>query len=134
MADGGNDQDHDFYPWIRVNLAIEVFIKKGLLCFLHNTFGDPSYTGLPVDPVELYSHMENFKNDKQNELREVLSRRDWDRLCPTSAGKSNSNDWDVTLIMVVITNSSQLPAPDNSWFKKLCKFSPILSWGKDGIQ
>jgi len=125
MADDGNDHQQDFYPWIRVNLAVDIFIKKGLLCFLHNTFEDSSYTGLPTDPVELYSHMKGFEKDKKQELlkRKVLTKKDWDKLCPASTGNSNSNEWDVTLIMVVITNSSQLPSPRNGWFKKLSKFS-----------
>ena len=52
--------------WIRINLAIEIFLKKALLSFLHNDGDkkDPTYTGLTKDPEKLYTKMVQFKTEK----------------------------------------------------------------------
>ena len=50
--------------WIRINLAIEIFLKKALLSFLHNESKDPTYTGLTTDPEKLYTEMKTLKSEK----------------------------------------------------------------------
>lgn len=118
------EQRKEFLFWIRINLAIEIFIKKGLLSFLHNKTEDPSYTGLTEDPVKLHAHMVEFKKEKRQQLSRVIKADQWDILCPSPATsntedpESCSDDWDITLICVIVINTEGLPAPKNGWNQK----------------
>ena len=100
--------------WIRTHLAVEIFIKKGLLRFMHNEGNDPSYSGIPSDPTKLFNEMTSLKTKKS--LQKVVKKDQWDKLCPT-AKSSNSEDWDITLICIVILNTSSLPKPKAGWKK-----------------
>lgn len=100
--------------WIRVNLAVELHIKDALLDILHNSSNDPSYQGLPTNGYLLYQRMVQFKTSHGKKLARVLKQDQWDTLCPNS-GISNSQEWDITLITVVIINVLQLPPPINGW-------------------
>ena len=58
---------------------------------------------------------------KAQELSRVLKKDQWDALCPPaeSDGKhrSCSDDWDITLICVVVINTEGLPTPDGGTWK-----------------
>ena len=104
--------------WQRGNLIGELCIKGAYLDVLHNRIGDPSYIGLPEDGVLLYRRMVTFKANKQRELQNVFRREQWDLICPKS-GRSNSNDWDITIIRVVIQYECGLLPPIAGWKGKL---------------
>ena len=105
--------------WIRINLAVEIFLKKALLCFLHNAYKDPSYTGLTTDKAKLYLHMVQLKKEKEQQLQRVVRPKQWNVLCPPGGSKlSCSDDWDITLICVVAINTKGLPAPKGGWNTK----------------
>lgn len=101
--------------WIRVNLAVEIHLKQALLDILHNTDNDPTYQGLPRDGKQLYARMVQFKATYQKKLARVLKKDQWDVLCDQKIGISDSKQWDITLIVVVIINELQLPPPLNGW-------------------
>ena len=94
--------------WIRANLALEFFVKEALIRVLHNLNNDPSYSGLPRDPVELYKHMSRCRNSSNYKH---LEPHQWDLLCPTSGNESDSKEWDITLLVCVIRNELTLPKP-----------------------
>ena len=93
------DEYKKFRYWIRVNLAVELFLKDALLHFFHNKDKDPSYKGLPEDASQLKTIMIKFKDEKGKELKKVIWKEQWDILCQFPTSK-----WDVTLITAVITN------------------------------
>ena len=101
--------------WIRVNLAVEVHLKQALLNILHNADNDPTYQGLPKDGKLLYGRMVLFKQAFKKKLHKVLKKDQWDMLCDHTTGVSDSQQWDVTLIVVVIINELKLPPPQNGW-------------------
>ena len=97
--------------WIRVNLALEFFVKEALIRVLHNPDNDPSYSGLPEDPVQLYQHMTRCQGNRNYRH---LKPDQWALLCPKS-GQSNSKEWDITLLICVIRNESTLSGPVAGW-------------------
>lgn len=101
--------------WIRVNLAVEIHLKQALLDILHNVDNDPAYQGLPKDGKLLYAKMVQFKAKHQKKLVKVLKKDQWDVLCNQATGISDSKHWDITVIIVVIINELQLPAPLDGW-------------------
>eukprot|EP00111_Clytia_hemisphaerica_P005374 TCONS_00015529-protein len=102
--------------WIRIHLAVEIFIKRGLLRFLHNEGKDPSYNGLTSDPPKLFHEMNLLKTKKS--LQKVVKKDQWDKLCPKNK-LSSSENWDITLICIVILNTPSLPKPKGGWKKTL---------------
>jgi len=88
--------------WIRVNLAIELCLKEGLINILYNVDNDPSYIGLPSDPYDLFRYMQRCHQNRNNSLHKVLSQEQWDVLCPPNHQQTNSKEWDITLLVAVI--------------------------------
>ena len=97
--------------WIRVNLALEFCVKEALIHVLHNLDNDPSYSGLPGDPVQLFQHMTRCRGKKSYKH---LKADQWALLCPAS-GQSNSKEWDITLLACVIRNELALLRPLAGW-------------------
>ena len=76
--------------WIRTQLVDEICINEALRDIIHNTHGDPTYTGLPTDGKLLYNVLLNLKNNWQKKLgTRVVSAHQWAIMCPLS-GISNS--------------------------------------------
>lgn len=100
--------------WQRINLIGELCIKDSLLDILHNRNNDPSYVGLPENRVLLYQRMKAFKTAHEKALRKVIRPNQWDIICPKSRS-SDSNDWDIPIIKVVIQYEKLLPPPIGGW-------------------
>ena len=96
--------------WIRVNLALEFCVKEALIHVLHNLDNDPSYSGLPRDPVQLFQHMTRCRGNRNYKH---LKADQWVLLCPAS-GQSESKEWDITLLVCVIRNETSLK-PLGGW-------------------
>eukprot|EP00111_Clytia_hemisphaerica_P013582 TCONS_00039922-protein len=96
--------------WIRVNLALEFCVKDALLSILHNLDNDPVYQGLPQNPGQLYQHMLTCKRNTK------YGQDAWDKLCPQNKQQTDSKDWDITLIVAVIRNETNLK-PSGGWKK-----------------
>ena len=94
--------------WIRVNISLEFCVKEALIDILHNNGNDPSYTGLPTDPVQLHQHMTRRRGNRNYRH---LKPDQWALLCPAN-GQTDSREWDITLLVFVIKN--ELRFPNNS--------------------
>lgn len=106
--------------WIRVNLGVELHVKKALLDILHNFHNDGSYDGLPKDPQQLYIQMQQFKSTMSGCLSpRVLNTDQWDKICPPNENSVLSDKWDITIIIVVIINWTNLLAPVGGWRQKM---------------
>ena len=103
--------------WIRVNLALELHLKQALLDILHNFDNDVAYQGLPTDSKQLYARMDKFRKSAQGKklAKKVIRKDQWDVLCNPSKVDSDSQEWDITLIVVVISNVLRLPASLSGW-------------------
>lgn len=95
--------------WLHVNLACEICLKEALRSILHL-----KKHGLPEDGRKLYKRMVQFKTSHERELRKVIHDTQWNIICPAS-GVSNSKDWDITIIKVVIQYEVKIQAPIGSW-------------------
>lgn len=102
-----------YFPWIRVNLAVELCIKEALVETLHNKHSFPSYNGLPEDETQLYQVMEKCRLDKSHELQQIFNKTQWCIVCP-STGKSSSLQWDITKLVAVIRSEVKL-SPAGGW-------------------
>ena len=108
--------------WIRTQLA-EICINEALRDIIHNTHGDPTYTGLPRDGKLLYSVLLNLKNNWEKRLQNVVSVHQWAIMCPPSC-ISNSECFDTTSDVVIIRYKLPgLPPPTdpNGWKVKIVK-------------
>ena len=111
--------------WIRVNLALEFFVKEAVIRVLHNLDNDPSYSGLPRDPVQLYQHMTRCRGNRNYRH---LKADQWALLCPTS-GQSDSKEWDITLLVCVIRNELALLRPLAGWIDEPTALTDITKGG-----
>ena len=100
--------------WIRVNLAMELCLKEGLISILHNQSNDPSYRGLPNNPTQLFQHMQQCQLNKNHALHRLLRQEQWDVLCPPNQQQTDSKDWDITLLVAVIRSELKLK-PLGGW-------------------
>ena len=125
MSDSAKDVVEKCEFWIRVNLALEVCVKEALIDILHNIHNDPSYKGLPTDPIDLYQYLLRCKS---KQAYKKLKPDQWALLCPTS-GRSNPIEWDITLIIFVIRNETTLK-PSHGWSKD--KSPPLTDITKGG--
>ena len=95
---------------------------------MYNYDYDPSYTGLPDDETALFNKMVAFKNKCFKKLKKVIREEQWLILCPNS-GKSNSSDWDITMLVVVIRYATDLPPPAGGWDQKIANILDISKAG-----
>lgn len=113
------DVNKEIDNWIRLSILLHSGIKEALLSVLHNNQSDPLFVGLPKDPVALYlelstTHLTALNNLKKKKL---LNNDQWEILLPQSKA-TDSNSFDVTLIVLLITNVTSLPCPLNGWDHK----------------
>ena len=96
-------------------------LKENFLRILHNKKNDLSYQGLPEDPAELYKELSTTHKKTLNKLAKdkVFNKNDLKILLPTNTNnKTDSNQFDVTLITVLIINCTKLQPPRNDWNQK----------------
>ena len=91
-------------------------MKTALLNILHNAANDPAYEGLPKHPTDLYNEL---LNHKANLLKQKILKPDQlKRLYPTNK-RCVSDDFDVTLLVIIIRYCTTLGPPWNGWKQKL---------------
>ena len=107
-----NENEH----WIRCIIAIYHHLRNALLDILH----DPD-NGLPRDPKDLYDKLKKELNkNKFSKLIKTLSDQQIAILMP-SCKRSNSQEWDNTLIIAIIRNFYQgldPPKGEDGWQTK----------------
>ena len=108
--------------WLRLAILLHGPLKENYLCILHNKKNDPSYRGLPEDPAELYKELSTTHKRTLNKLvkDKVLKKHDHEILLPKNTGnKTDSSQFDVTLITVLIINCTTLQPPRDGWNQRL---------------
>ena len=122
-----NDQEHqnmdmektieDCQNWLRLTVICHSSLKESLLNILHNASNDSRYVGLPRDPTLLY-HTLNKKFKKRIVKlcsQSILSPEQFLLLFPPYETETHSKHFDVTLIVTLIRNCTNLPAPVGGW-------------------
>ena len=107
--------------WLHLATLLLGPLKENFLCILHNKKNDPSYQGLPEDPAELYKELSTTHKGTLNKLvrDKVLNKNDLKILLPTGGEKkTDSSQFDVTLITTLIINCTTLQPPKNGWNQK----------------
>ena len=112
MSQQQNIQKSEY--WLRLCLALQHTIKGLLIDILHNTHKDTSYQGLPTDPQQLFNHLISLKNNGAIPNR-VLFNDQWNIILPT-CGTSNPQDFDITILCVLIRNCLSI-SPKDGWNK-----------------
>ena len=100
--------------WIRSGVALQRCVIPALFSILHNTTNDSSYIGLPQDETKLFQRLCIFKKKEEKNLKNVVRSDQWAILCPAS-GKTDSKQFDVTLLVILIRYETNLPAPLGGW-------------------
>ena len=116
----------DFQFWLRLTTFLHEPLKLFLLYILHNLGNDPSYTGLPPNPQQLYQTLSTPANRKKintlkngkNGKNKILKQDQVDALLPPNGNATDSSKFDVTLICVLIINFTTIPAPRKGWKDK----------------
>ena len=107
--------------WLHLAILLHGPLKENFLCILHNKKDDSSYKVLPEDPAKLYKELSTTYKETLNKLvkDKVLNKNDLKILLPTNTNKkTDSNQFDVTLITVLIINCTTLQPPKNGWNQK----------------
>eukprot|EP00111_Clytia_hemisphaerica_P019004 TCONS_00056191-protein len=112
--------------WLRLATFLHGPLKSFLLHVLHNLSNDPTYNGLPQDPQKLYLELSTPANRKtindlkngKNGKKKVLQQDQVDALLPPTVNATDSSQFDVTLICILIINFTDLPAPLKGWKNK----------------
>ncbi|XP_066928302.1 uncharacterized protein [Clytia hemisphaerica] len=112
--------------WLRLATFLHGPLKSFLLHVLHNLSNDPTYNGLPQDPQKLYQELSTPANRKKindlkngtNGKKKVLQQDQVDALRPPTGNATDSSQFDVTLICILIINFTNLPAPLKGWKNK----------------
>ena len=107
--------------WLRLATFLHGPLKSFLLHVLHNLGNDPSYTGLPQNPQQLYQKFSTRSSqNKINNLkgRKVLQQDQIDKLLPPNGNATDSSVFDITLLCILIRSFTTLPAPINGWGDK----------------
>ena len=107
--------------WMRIAITLQNCVKPALLDILH----DPTLNGLQKNEQQLYTYLLAFKRREQQNLRRVVFPYQWDKLCHVCTttctsqcnrqGRTNSEDFDITLIVVLIINCTGLLPPNGDW-------------------
>lgn len=99
--------------WIRVNVAVEVCLKEAVIDVALNVQNDPSYTGLPANPQELFQTFNNFYKNRNHPLHRVLKPSQWSTLIKPS-GQTYLQDCDMTIIISAV-QSEDIVRPVGGW-------------------
>ena len=106
--------------WLRLSIFLHGPIKEKLLCILHNKNKDVSYNGLPEDPSDLYRVLSTVHLNTINKLvkNKVLKKDQVEILLPKNGdNKTYSDQFDITLLVVLIINCTTLTPPNDGWSK-----------------
>lgn len=107
--------------WLRLATFLHGPLKQRLLHILHNKDNDTLYQGLPEDPSELYKELSTTHKKTLDNLvkMRVLKKDQYDILLPPNGNKqTDSEAFDVTLIVLLIINCTTLPPPVGGWKQK----------------
>ena len=107
--------------WMRIGITLQKCVKPALLDVLH----DPAHNGIPKDEQQLHEYLTAFKRREENNLKRVIFPYQWEKLCHVCTpncpnqcvrqGKTNSEDFDITLIVVLIINCTTLHPTNGNW-------------------
>ena len=102
--------------WLRLATFLHEPLKQALLRILH----DPSHNGLPIRPQQLYTVLSTTYKKKITKLKNkrILQQDQVDKLLPPNSTATDSSEFDITLICILIRNCTNLPAPLNGWDDK----------------
>ena len=108
-----------FEFWFRLGLFLHEVLKTALYNVLHNTYGDSLYHGLSKTPKDLYNELDQTFRSKIDKLYQkgVISRDQYLIIFPNNK-QTDSTKFDVTLLVVLIRNCLNIPAPANGWNDK----------------
>ena len=107
----------DTEDWLRLNILNHSGLADALLAILHNDDKDPSYNGLPKDPrLLLYTEFNTTWLPTIDELsrKRTINPTQRKKLLPANQ-KVNTKEFDVSLIIILIINCTDLPAPSTGW-------------------
>ena len=115
-----NDIIKTYDNWLHYGMFVHEPLKESLRNILHNVSGDTSYKGLPINPRDLYTELDqNYRHKLTNLLQiHILSKDQFELILPTNAPETHSDKFDVTLLAVIIRNCTTLKAPVKGWKDK----------------
>ena len=98
--------------WLHYGLFVHEPLTTSVRNVLHNIYNDPSYVGLPVNPVELYIELCNYHKLKLDRLHQkgILSWHQMMLLFPDSK-RTYSENMQIPLLIVLIRNCTELCLP-----------------------
>ncbi|XP_066920142.1 uncharacterized protein [Clytia hemisphaerica] len=106
--------------WLRLATLLHEPLKGALLALLHNDYNDPNYVGLPRNSTALNIELRKQQSTiNQLAKKGVLKKSQVDTLLPPNSNQTDSQTFDITLIIVLIINFTTLPPPKKGWKKAL---------------
>ena len=105
--------------WLHFGTFVHEPLKASLRGVLHNTTGDVSYIGLPTNPTDLYIELQKHRY-KLNKLvqNRVINNDQMILIFPPNKQETDSEKFDVTLLVVLIINCTNLTPPAKGWKEK----------------
>jgi len=107
----------NYQYWLRLSVVNDVCVKEALLDILH----DPLTGGLPRNKQQLFVVLYSFKKNKKHVWTGHIKPFQWQILCHAcdggcanpcpKSGQTDSNDLDITCIVVLIIHLTTLPPP-----------------------
>ncbi|XP_066915631.1 E3 ubiquitin-protein ligase DZIP3-like [Clytia hemisphaerica] len=105
--------------WLRLATLLHEPLKEAVLAILHNDYNH-NYVGLPRNPAALNAELRKEQiNINQLAKKGVLKKGQVDTLLPPNSNQTDSQTFDITLVIVLIINFTTLPPPKNGWNKKI---------------
>ena len=106
--------------WLRLATFMHQPLKQALLNVLHNSSNNSTYTGLPSDPTYLYRELstKHYATIQRLVAKRVLKQDQLQLLFPPNETSTDSQQFDITLITILIINCTTLPPPVNGWHSK----------------
>ena len=102
--------------WFHYGMFVNGPLKESLRNVLHNISNDPSYVGLPINPVLLYRELEEHRNVLDHIFRKkILSDDQMALLFPANKLQTDSVNFDIPLLVVLIMHFTNLPRPVLGW-------------------
>ena len=103
--------------WFHYGLFVYEPLTTSVRNVLHNIYNDPSYHGLPVNPVDLYNELYNHHKDT---LKRLLNSQQMMLLFPGSR-RTCSENLQIPVLVVLIRNCTNLYPPTNM-------YPPVCGW------
>ena len=102
--------------WFHYGMFVNGPLKESLRNVLHNIYKDPSYVGLPINHLRLYEELEEHRNVMNNLWRKnILSKEQMELLFPANNLQTDSVNFDIPLLVVLIMHCTTLPHPVMGW-------------------